>query len=269
MISEVRLKTLLIVGLSLLFNLSQASDLEKEKRWANQVVDSILVGEAQWLNAGKVKFLSIYTENTSAKSLGGAIILHGTGVHPNWDQVIRPLRTQLPEFGWTTLSLQLPILSNEAGYQDYIPLFSEVAPRIKAGVDFLKAKGIHNIVIIAHSLGSTMAAYYLGNKPDPAISAFVAIGASGNFYKSNKVDFLSSLKTIKVPVLDLFGSDDLNSVLKSEKAKAAVARKAGNKNYTQVKIAGANHFFDDKNAVLVKRVRGWLLKNAAGTEIKK
>ena len=96
MISEVRLKTLLIVGLSLLFNLSQASDLEKEKRWANQVVDSILVGEAQWLNAGKVKFLSIYTENTSPKSLGGAIILHGTGVHPNWGQVIRPLRTQLP-----------------------------------------------------------------------------------------------------------------------------------------------------------------------------
>lgn len=269
MITEARLKTLLIVGLSLLFTLSHASDLDKEKRWANQVVDSILVGDAQWLNAGKVKFLSIYTENTAPKALGGAIILHGTGVHPNWDQVIRPLRTQLPDYGWSTLSLQMPVLANEAGYQDYIPLFSEVGPRIKAGVDFLKAKGIHNIVIIAHSLGSAMAAYYLGNKPDPAIRAFVAIGASGNLYKKNKVDFLASLKTIKIPVLDLFGSDDLDSVRQSEKAKAAVARKAGNKNYTQLEIAGANHFFDDKNAVLVKRIRGWLLNNAAGTEIKK
>lgn len=269
MITELRLKTLLIVGLSLLFNFCLASDLEKEKRWADQVVDSILVGDAQWLNAGKVKFLSIYTENTAPKALGGAIILHGTGVHPNWDQVIRPLRTRLPDYGWTTLSLQLPILANDASYQDYIPLFSEVEPRIKAGVDFLKAKGIHNIVIIAHSMGSAMAAHYLGNKPDPAIRAFVAIGASGNLYKNNQIDFLTSLKTIKVPVLDLFGSDDLDSVLQSEKQKATVARKAGNKNYTQVKIVGANHFFDDKNAVLVKRVRGWLLNNAAGTEIKK
>jgi alpha/beta superfamily hydrolase len=58
-------------------------------------------------------------------------------------------------------------------------------------------------------------------------------------------------------------------VLKSEKDKADVARKAGNNNYTQVKITGANHFFDNKDAELVKRVRGWLARNAGGTELKR
>lgn len=261
-------KTLLFIGFSLLLSTSYASDTAKEKRWADQIVDSIMVGDAEWLKVGKSKILSIYTENTTEKAVGGAIVLHGSGVHPNWDQVVRPLRSQLPDYGWSTLSLQLPVLGNEAEYKEYIPLFKDVAPRIKAGVDFLKAKGIKNIVIVAHSLGSSMAALYMATKADPGIRAFVAIGVSGEMHKDNKVGYLSSLKTIKVPVLDIYGSNDLEQVLKSEKSKRKVARKAGNKNYTQVKIAGANHFFDNKDDVLIKRVRGWLKKNAAGTEVK-
>ena len=269
MITKTHLKTLFIVGLCLFFNISHATDLAKEKRWADQIVDSILVGDPQWLTAGKTKFLSIYAENTSAKALGGAIILHGIGAHPNWDQVVRPLRTELPDYGWSTLSLQLPILANDVDFHDYAPLFPEVLPRINAAVAFLKAKGIHNIVIVAHSLGSVMGAYYLAHNPDPVVGAFVAIGASGNVFPKSDVDFLVSLKAIKVPVLDLSGTDDVATVMNSDKARVALARKIGNKNYTQVKIEGANHFFDGKNAVLVKRVHGWLANNAAGTEIKK
>lgn len=268
MILHPPLKTLLIVGLSFFINISHASDKAKEKRWADQIADSIMVGDAEWLKAGKNKIFSIYTENTTEKAVGGAIILHGSGVHPNWDQVVRPLRSQLPDFGWSTLSLQLPVLANEAEYKEYIPLFKDVAPRINAGVKYLKSKGIQNIVIIAHSLGSAMAGYYMAKKPDSSVRAFVAVGVSGEMNKKSDVGFLKSLKTIKVPVLDIFGSNDLPQVLKSEKAKRTTARKAGNKNYTQVKITGANHFFDNKEDVLVKRVRGWLVKNAAGTEIR-
>ena len=268
--SHTSLKTLLIVGLSLCISTSHASDAEKEKRWADQIADSIMVGDAEWLKAGKNKIFSIYTENTTEKAVGGAIILHGSGVHPNWDQVVRPLRSQLPDFGWSTLSLQLPVLANDAEYKEYIPLFKDVTPRIKAGVKFLKSKGIQNIVIIAHSLGSGMAGYYMANNPDSSIRALVAIGVSGVMYKGDSgVGYLTSLKTIKVPVLDIYGSNDLPQVLKGEKVKASTARKAGNKNYTQVKVIGANHFFDNKEDVLVKRVRGWLAKNAAGIELKK
>lgn len=262
-------KTLLIIGFSLLFGVSHASDTAKEKRWADQIADSIMVGDPEWLKAGKNKIFSIYTENTTEKAIGGAIVLHGSGVHPNWDQVVRPLRSQLPDYGWSTLSLQLPVLGNEAEYKEYIPLFKEVAPRINAGVKYLKSKGIQNIVIVAHSLGSAMSGYYMANKPDPSIRAFVAVGVSGEMNKKSDVGFLKSIKTIKVPVLDIYGSNDLAQVLKSEKAKANAARKSGNKNYTQIKIAGANHFFDNKDDALIKRIRGWLKKHAAGTEIKK
>ena len=265
MVLNSRYKTLLIIGLSLILNISHASDAAKEKRWADQIVDSIMVGDAEWLKAGNAKIFSIYTEQTAEKAAGGAIILHGSGVHPNWDQVVRPLRSQLPDHGWSTLSLQLPVLPNEAEYKEYIPLFKEVAPRINAGIAFLKANGIKNIVIVAHSLGSSMSAYYLANKPDPSIRAFVVVGVSGEMHDDSNVGYLTSLKTIKVPVLDIFGSNDLKGVLYSEKVKAKTAQKAGNKNYTQVKISGANHFFDNKDDELVKHVQEWLAKYASGS----
>ena len=59
-----------------------ASDLAKEKRWADQVVDSIMDGDAEMLNDGNSEFLTIYTE--AAEDKGRAVIvMHGTGIHPD------------------------------------------------------------------------------------------------------------------------------------------------------------------------------------------
>lgn len=164
---------------TLLFaNPALASDLAKEKRWEAQIVDALIVGEAVKLKAEKTEFLGIFAEHTTEKAMGAAIILHGIGVHPAWPEVIQPLRTTLPDHGWATLSLQMPILPNEAKSEDYAPLFGEVRPRIQAGIDHLKQMGIQNIVIIAHSLGASMASFYLSEKPDPVITAFAGIGMS-------------------------------------------------------------------------------------------
>lgn len=235
-----------------------ASDLAKEKRWADQVVDGIIDGEAVWLEDGKSKFLGIYTENYADKELGAAIVLHGIGVHPDWPDVIQPLRTELPNYGWATLSLQLPILPNEAEAGDYIPLFPEVSPRLDAGIAYLQKQGHQNIVIIAHSLGSTMAAYALANNPDKPVRALVVIGVSGGNFNDEKVNFTTNLPKLSMPILDIYGSNDLDNVVSSAKEKARIARKAGNKDYRQIKVEGANHFFAGVDADLVRHVKSWL-----------
>lgn len=97
-----------------------------------------MVGEAITLKADKTEFLAIFAEHNTEKAMGGVIVLHGIGVHPAWPEVIQPLRTQLPDHGWASLSLQMPILPNEAKSEEYAPLFNEVIPRIQAGVDHLK-----------------------------------------------------------------------------------------------------------------------------------
>ncbi len=235
-----------------------ASDLEKEKRWADQVIDAILDGEAVWLNNGSNKFLGIYTEAEQDKDRA-VIVMHGTGIHPDWQQVIQPLRVGLTEHNWNTLSIQMPILANDAEYLDYAPLYDEVAPRIDAAINYLKDHGSTDIVLIGHSQGSAMTAYYLSTSKQE-VKGFVAIGMAA-FADDPRMNSIKSLEKIRIPVLDLYGNEDLENILASVKSRAAAAKKAGNKNYTQIKIKG-NHFFDGDEDVLVETVAEWLEKSS-------
>lgn len=241
-----------------IFTNAYASDVAKEKRWAEQVVDALIDGEEIWLKTAdksKHEFLGIYTEAAS-ESHDAAIIMHGSGVHPDWQQVVQPLRVDLTEHGWNTLSIQMPILPNEAEHHEYAPLFEEVSPRITAAIKQLKSTGNSRIVIVSHSLGSAMAAYHL-SKSSADISGFAGIGMSASS-KDKRMNQSHSLTHIKIPVLDLYGEDDLEEVLKTIKYRAAAATNSGNKHYTQIKTNGANHFFDGKENELVTTVAKWL-----------
>jgi pimeloyl-ACP methyl ester carboxylesterase len=99
-----------------------------------------------------------------------------------------------------------------------------------------------------------MAASHLAKDPR-GISAFAAIGMSVH---DPRRDNLAFLEKIKLPILDLYGSQDLEPVLNSVKDRAQAARKAGNKDYRQVEVTGANHFFQGLEADLVRRVKSWL-----------
>ena len=252
---------LLIIGFMILQSSACASDLAKEKSWAEQVVEAILDGDAVWLNDGKSDFLGIYM--SAEEDRGRAVIvMHGTGIHPDWLQVIQPLRVGLAEHNWNTLSIQMPVLANDAEYIDYAPLYDEVGARIEAAIRYLKKQGAKKIVLIGHSQGSAMAAYYLsrtylsGRKPE--VDGFVAIGMAA-FADDERMDSIKSLEKITLPVLDLYGSEDLDSILESVKLRAAAAKKAGNENYKQIRIAG-NHFFDEHEDVLLETVADWLEK---------
>jgi len=231
-----------------------ASNLAKEKRWADQIVDAILDGEAVWINDGVSDFLSIYTE-ADIEVTQAVIVMHGTGIHPDWQQVVQPLRVGLAENDWNTLSIQMPILENEAAHEDYAKLYDEVAPRINAAIAYLKEAGNKEIVLLAHSQGATMTAYYLRSSKQK-IKAFVAIGMSGEA-SDERMDGSLSLQEINLPVLDLYGTEDLDSVLSTIDKRKAAAKKANNKTYTQLQITG-NHFFDGHDEALVDAVSGWL-----------
>jgi len=232
-----------------------ASDLAKEQRWADQVVDSILDGEAIWIEDDNRQFLSIFTpaEEDSDKTL---IVMHGTGVHPNWSQVIQPIRVEMTTRGWNTLSIQMPILPNEASHEDYAPLFSEVIPRVNAAIAYLESQGSRNIVLVGHSLGSLMTSYYLSRNSGTPVKGFIAIGMSGGA-KHPDMNSLNTLKSVRVPVLDLFGSADLPEVLAHTKSKKQAA---SNMDFEQLEVEGANHFFDDKDDALISAVNDWLEK---------
>jgi pimeloyl-ACP methyl ester carboxylesterase len=235
-----------------------ASDVAKEKRWSEQIINSLLVGDPVDLKAGNTPFLGIYTTASNGSTNRAAIIVHGVGVHPDWPEVIYPLRSELPEHGWSTLSIQMPILANDASMKDYLPLFDEVAPRLNAAISYLREQGNKTIVIIAHSLGSSMAARFVADNPKAGVNGLVLISMSV-FDIDPKMNGVLALENIKLPVLDIYGSRDLENVLatSSERGKAA-ARKAHNSDYRQIPIEGGDHFFIGVEDELVRRIYGWL-----------
>jgi dienelactone hydrolase len=244
--------------LMLLVAAGLASDLAKEKRWADQIVDELIDGDALWLTANGQKFLSILTP-AQGETKGGVIVMHGVGVHPNWPQVVYPLRVELAERDWTTLSLQMPILPNEAEAKEYVPLLDEASGRIRAGIAALKAQGSEPIFLVGHSLGTGMARHFLAAGGDPAVKGFVGVGMGIN-KQVPQINSLDALEKIRLPVLDLYGENDLNTVIDTAGERAAAAKAGGNRDYVQVTIPGADHFFDGFEEQLVQTVADWLMQ---------
>lgn len=243
--------------ISSLVSVSHASDLEKEKRWAEQIVDALLVGEAIELKANGTPFLGIYTPADAPDSDRAVILLHGIGAHPDWPEVINPLRSALPEHGWSSLSIQAPILANDAEAVDYAPLFTEVGPRVEAAAAYLRERGNRTLVLVGHSLGASMGAVYLASNPGHGFAGLVAIGMSVA-EADERMNAALALEKISVPVFDIYGSRDLDGVRNTAKTRATAALKAGNANYRQTEVEGADHFFTGLEKDLTRRVYGWL-----------
>ncbi|MCK4705031.1 MAG: hypothetical protein KAT90_06095 [Gammaproteobacteria bacterium] len=67
-----------------------------------------------------------------------------------------------------------------------------------------------------------------------------------------------SLKKVTVPVLDLYASDDLKSVLDNSEKRMAAGEQAVNKRYSQVVVKNTGHFFEGKNDELIRWVADWI-----------
>lgn len=253
-----QLSLLLAAGTLLFSQLALAgADLAREQRISNQIVDAIFDGEPMTLNADGHDFLAIHMESDSEAKKGAAIILHGRGLHPNWETVVQPLRVALPESGWDTLALQMPVLKKEAKYFDYVPIFPEAYPRIEAAIDYLKKQGIDNIVLIAHSCGAHMAMNWIDENGDDAIAAYVGIGMGATDYKQPMVKPFP-LDKMSVPVLDVYGSKDYPAVLRMAPERKAMMQKAGNPQSAQRVIDGAEHYMNGHNDALVETIGQWL-----------
>ena len=242
-----RVLVLLLLALASSTCVAQA-DYAREQRWAAEITPTILVGDPLQLSlpSGR-KFLAIYAP--AAKARAGVIVVHGLGVHPDWG-LINPLRSQLSEQGYATLSVQMPVLAAGESGSQYQPLFGEAAQRLAVAVKYLRDRGHGKIAIVSHSLGSRMTNFFL-NQPDaPAIAAWAAIGISGEF---------TGPETLRSPVLDLHGEKDLPAVLESAAGRANAIRNL--RGSAQISVAGARHFFEGHEGDLVRTVK-WFLDRA-------
>lgn len=239
----------LVTGLILVACASTAlavePDYEREKRWADQILPAILVGNPIWIKQSNGHdFLGIFAEAKNAR--GAVIIGHGRGWSPDWE-LYSTLRMKLVDQGYTTLAIQLPVLGPGAKVGDYIPTYPDAAERYDLAAKFLIEKGYKDIGIVSHSLGATMANQYLIKSEKNPVKAWVFISI---------INGLEEMFRIKIPVLDIFGSKDwpITQVGAYER-KRQIDKVPGS---DQIVIPDALHFFEGKEDELVQAITGFL-----------
>lgn len=222
-----------------------ASDYAREQKWADEILPAVLSGDPVWLEmASGHKYLSLYTAVPQAK--GAVVLVHGIGVHPDWG-LVGMLRQRLADAGYATLSVQMPVLAADAKPEAYLSTFPEASARLYNAVAFLKGKGYAKVALVSHSLGCRMSYRYLSSHDDPAVKGWVALSAPGT----------DDWGRLRIPVLDLYGENDLPQVLGNAKTRAAGLVQTGS---AQTRLAGADHFYEGKDDALLEQVKGFLEK---------
>jgi pimeloyl-ACP methyl ester carboxylesterase len=227
-----------------------AADYAREQRWADEITPAIVVGDPVHLTQQNGhKFLGIYTEADNKNM--GVVVVHGIGIHPDWG-MIGTLRQRLPDLGYATLSIQMPVLAANAPAEAYADTFPEAVERLQLAVAWLADKGYKGIAIVSHSMGSRMAYAYMKRNP-VEVDAWASLGMSAA--PELNVPALA-YSGIKAPVLDLYGDGDLPPVLSGAALRRASL--SANAASRQMVIPKSNHFFSGHEQEMIKAVKEFL-----------
>ena len=216
---------------------ASAQDYEREARWAEQTLAAPVFGDAvQIEQKNGHRFLALYLR--AADERGAVVIAHGRGWSPDFE-LYGDLRVRLADAGYSTLSIQMPVLPGSAKLGDYLLTFSDADERLALAITWLRAKGDARVAIVSHSLGATMANHYLINTPGPTADAWVFISI---------INGLEDMFRVKIPVLDVFGSEDWDVTrFGADERTAQIAKNADSQ---QVIIPGGRHFYEGKREQL-------------------
>jgi len=87
---------------------------ERSQEEATALERKIPANEQQQLQAGSDTFLALWKPANTAEPQGAVIIIPGAGETVDWPQAIGPLRRNLPDAEWSSLSITLPDVQSDA-----------------------------------------------------------------------------------------------------------------------------------------------------------
>jgi len=236
-----------------------SSDLEREKRLADNIKDSNVIGEIINLKTTDIEFIGLLNNEEANTLRGSILILHGMESNPNAPQVIRPLRHQLAQLGWVTTAIQLPTAKHNSSLNDNLALIKESSPRVDSALSYMRENFKNSpCVVIAHSLGATIAADYFARQKELACDALVLIGLPTLTSELPEAQSTELLKEISIPILDIFGNQDLDNVKRTAPPRKSAFIKNNLLN-RQLEVSGADHVFTGLDDTLVLSIHNWLM----------
>ncbi|MGR0277996.1 DUF3530 family protein [Marinomonas dokdonensis] len=228
--------------------------------------------QIQTLEAGDDSFLALYNKAITRDTIGCVILLPADNEHPDWPHTISPIRNQLPNYSWCTLSIELPDITNRAqavtseapsdDNEDAAELILKdqdiINARIQASIDFAKSNNAQSIVLLGEKTGASYALNFLADNPNAA-QALVMIDIKAPEEASEYL-IAQRLINLNSPVLDYYSPLNMGSF--NLWRKQAMNQNTNNSRYFP--IESNNDTLNESNQQqLVQRVRGFLKQNTA------
>jgi pimeloyl-ACP methyl ester carboxylesterase len=205
-----------------------------------------------------------YLDGGSSKV--GVILVHGRfgGRGDAKSPVVNPLRIAIHKhLGFHTLSITYPQSGRSRSAADEAGNFPAAYQRLDSAIAFLtKEKGVTQIYVMGHSLGTRITISYLANKSVPDLRGYIGVGIYGGGKceegDANPLNTLCNLKTIlrnnpNFPVIDVVAMSDEKDVHFANGRTILVSPA-----YRQVRIEDADHLFRRKEDDMVNTVVDWL-----------
>ncbi|WP_051331460.1 DUF3530 family protein [Methylocaldum szegediense] len=248
-----------VLGIGLLAWLASgelwATDGYRELQITQDIDARTSPGEVVRLQASGLEFQGLYREAVSKNVRGAVVLLHGRDSNQDAADLIRPLRRGLPEHGWNTLSLAMPIAVPDdlQGQADLVP---EAIVRLQSGITYLKEKNIGTIALLAHDTGAWGTLRYLADAPDNSVKGAVLIDPAPVGELDVPPISAGSLRAISLPILEIL-SRRISVSVNDEASRKRTVMKA-NPSYQLLVLNEPHRGWQDSEDFLLNRIHGWL-----------
>jgi hypothetical protein len=235
-------------------------DAAREQAIVDAVTARVPAAEVLQLEVEKSKVLALYREQTGREPRGAVLLLHAMDDTADEPGLIHALRTGLPAAGWSTLSLQLPVLPAGSPREAYGGTQELAQKRIAAALARLAEKKPEAIAIVGQELGAALALSAAANAKE--VKGVVALSLSSAEGLNPPAVTVPAMETLKLPVLDVSGefADSAQRGLVDQRANAA--RAAQHIGYSQTTVPGVDDMLGGATDIVVARVRAWLTRHA-------
>ena len=139
-----------------------------------------------------------------------------------------------------------------------------ISERIRSGLGYLASRGQLNNVLIAHGDSAVWAASAVQarQRETENSNGLVLVLVDPREHPLSPLRLSQVLETLEVPVLDILTAEARSSSWENKQRMGAMKRRHRDR-YQQIRLSSASA---DSSTVL-RRIRGWLRTNAAGTEL--
>jgi len=236
---------------------------------SSQLIADANPKEAVWLETSQGKWLAFYKVTESAENKGVVLMIHASEKPQRWPAVLEILRRNLPLSGWETFALAIPA----ERLQD-----NSVAETLTAAIDDLHQKGKFNLVLLTDNrLLNPATAHLLPQiKPNPKdpktidgpLQALVLLNIEAQFPLTQD-QLEASFSSPELPLLDVFFNPPFTTQEQDQRLHKTTAARKKLKHYRQQIFAYPDEsMLDQPQQFWLSNVRGFLDKEAKGTEIK-